>query len=111
MTTLRVELIPGRPGHYSAWVADGDMVCLVKSSRMPIYDAARALLAAAWAPSTLMTARHKGAAYDCWLPASIGTLAGWTIKERDTGRGVSIARVKYKPRETYPALSTQEAAE
>jgi hypothetical protein len=96
-TTLRVELIPNadKPGHYSAWVADGDMVCLVKSSRTPIYDAARALLAAAWAPDTLMTATHQGARHDCWLPTRIGVLAKWSIEESDKR---ALRRVKYKAR-------------
>jgi hypothetical protein len=109
-TTLRVELMPNadKAGYYSAWLADEDMVCLVRSSRTPIYDAARALLAAAWAPDTLMTATHHGARQDCWLPTRIGVLAKWTINE---GEKTNIRRAKYTPRTEWPEKVLQTGKE
>jgi hypothetical protein len=56
---------------------------IVTSTRQPLVDGARAMLAQGFDPSTPLTMRHEGKAYDSFQPLPIGKWAGWTYEERD----------------------------
>ena len=56
---------------------------LITTSRQPLLDGARALLARGFDPDALLTMRHAGRDYDSFRPQAIGELAKWTITERD----------------------------
>jgi hypothetical protein len=63
-------------------------------SDQPLYDGARALLAAGEPPQTLLTMRHAGQSIDAWNPTAIGELAKWTVVERNRD---GLARQRWKP--------------
>jgi hypothetical protein len=67
-----------RPGIYAAWL-DGRLIH--RASRQPLLDAARALLAAGYDPSTTLVMRHGGSNADS-LRATIGAAAKLTVTER-----------------------------
>jgi len=56
---------------------------LVTSTRQPLVDGARVLLAQGYDAGALLTMRHEGKAYDSFQPAPIGQWAGRTYEERD----------------------------
>ena len=64
---------------------------LVTSTRQPLVDGARALLARGFDPCTPLTMRHEGKAYDSFQPMPIGHWAKWTYKEREKG-GMAVER-------------------
>ena len=67
---------------------DGERLC---RSAQPLFDVARVLLGQGYPPDTLLTTRHEGSLHDSFIPAPIGKLAKWTVKERARG-GLSIER-------------------
>jgi hypothetical protein len=64
---------------------------IVTKTRQPLVDGARALLAQGFDPSTPLTMRHEGKAYDSFHPMPIGHWAKWTYKEREKG-GMAVER-------------------
>jgi hypothetical protein len=83
MLRIIVRPAPSRPGTFTAHLEDGAIV--VASSRQPLVDSARELLARGVAPETSLALRHAGKAYDSFAePASIGHLAQWTYTEPDS---------------------------
>ncbi|MCZ6604846.1 MAG: hypothetical protein O7A03_06840 [Alphaproteobacteria bacterium] len=70
---------------------DGEFIC---TSREPLFAGARELLARGYDPSTLMTTRHEGKAFDSFKPAPIGKLAKLMIEESDAG---GLRMRKWKP--------------
>jgi hypothetical protein len=64
---------------------DHDRVIL-KSSRQPLLDAARAFLAEGFAPNTRIAMRHIGADDDA-LTSTVGAAAKLTVVERNRGNG------------------------
>ena len=55
----------------------------IVTSREPLLDGARELLRRGYNPSTLMTTRRDGSAFDSFEPLPLGKLAGLTIGESD----------------------------
>jgi hypothetical protein len=58
---------------------------LIVTSRRPWYDGARELLRRGCPSGTLLTMRHAGKDYDCFVPLEIGYLAQWSISDSDRG--------------------------
>ena len=56
---------------------------LVVSTRQPLVDGARELLARGFDPATPLTMRMEGNAYDSFQPLPIGQWAGWTYTESE----------------------------
>jgi len=74
---------PSRTDTFTAHLEDGSTV--VASSRQPLVDSARELLARGVDPATPLAMRHAGKAYDSFAkPATIGELARWTYSEPDS---------------------------
>ena len=73
---------------------DGEFIC---TSREPLFDGARELLARGYDPSTLMTTRHVGKSFDNFKPAPIGKLAKLMIEESDAG-GLRMRKWEPHPR-------------
>ncbi len=67
---------------------DGEYLC---QSAQPLFDAARVVMGQGYPPDTLLTTRHEGSPFDSFIPAPIGKLAKWTVKERVRG-GLSVER-------------------
>ena len=67
---------------------DGEYLC---QSAQPLFDAARVVMGQGYAPDTLLTTRHEGSPFGSFIPAPIGKLAKWTVKERARG-GLSVER-------------------
>jgi hypothetical protein len=95
MSTLRLIASPDRkrPGTFSTYLETGD--ALVASTRQPLVDGARELLARGFDPATLLTMRHEGKTYDSFQPMPIGKWAGWTYEERDRD---GLRCVRWMPR-------------
>ena len=79
-----LELVPvrGRPGYFAAILPDGR--AMVRASRQPLLDAARALAAKGHSPETLLAARHHRGPIVA-MRSTIVAAVRWTIKERDRG--------------------------
>jgi hypothetical protein len=90
--TVALELAPvsGRPSYYRATDAAGRVV--VRASRQPLLDAARALAAAGMPPETVVIARYRGSAIVA-MCATTAEAVPWTIEESDRG-GLRIRRWK-----------------
>lgn len=54
---------------------------VAKSTSQPIRKAAQTLIEQGWPENTLITMRHKGSAYDSFMPATIQAWAGKNWKE------------------------------
>ena len=70
---------------------DGELILI---SRQPWYGAARELLRRGYPSGTLLTMRHAGKDYDCFVPREIGYLAGRSISDSDRG---ALKRVRWQP--------------
>jgi hypothetical protein len=78
----RLIVIPheGKPGRFSGRLeSTGEGI--VTSSKQPLVDGARELLAAGFDPATPFTMRHERNAHDSFQPLPIGRWAGWTYEE------------------------------
>jgi hypothetical protein len=82
--------IPASPGRFSASCPGG---VLVRSSKQPLLDAARALLDLGEPPETVLTTRHQGSAIVAQR-STVGEAAKWTINGRDRG---GLRRELWKP--------------
>jgi hypothetical protein len=67
---------------------------LILTSRQPWYDAARELVRRGYPGGTLITIRHAGKDYDCFVPLEIGELAQWSISDSDRG---GLKRIRWQP--------------
>ena len=67
---------------------------VLASTRQPLVDGARALLARGFDPATPLTMRHEGKAYDSFQPLPIGQWAKWTYKE---GEKDALRRTAWMP--------------
>ena len=94
--TFDLELVPvrGRPGYFAAVLVDG--WTLVRASRQPLLDSARALAAEGAAPETAITARHRGSALVA-MRSTVGEAAKWRIEESDRG---GLKKRRWSPFET-----------
>lgn len=81
---IRIEIVetPPRRGRFTARL--GGRVIL-ESSRQPLLDAARILLAGGFAPSTRIAMRHAGENHDA-LTSTVGAAAKLTVKDGSDGR-------------------------
>jgi hypothetical protein len=96
MSTATLRLIASRdrkkPGAFSAYLETGD--ALVASTRQPLVDGARVLLARGFDPVTPLTMRMEGKAYDSFQPMPIGEWAKWTYEESEK---TALRRVRWMP--------------
>ena len=76
---VSLEMVPlrTRPGHFTAVLPCGRV--LVRSSRQPLFDGARALTAEGVATETVITTRHRGSTIVA-MRSSVGEAAKWTIE-------------------------------
>ena len=73
---------PQRPGRFNGRLAStGETI--VRSSRQPLVDGARELLARGFDLATTLTMRIEGKAYDSFRPAPISQWAKWTYTESE----------------------------
>ena len=77
-----VTLIPHRHGQMFACELPNGM--RIKPMKVPIFGAARALLALGFTPDTLLEFRHVGSGIIA-AGGIVGELAKWTVRERDRG--------------------------
>jgi hypothetical protein len=97
MSAITLEIVAVRPVR-SKWPQfdaywNGE---LIVRSREPLFAAARKLLELGIDPAALMTMRHRGAAFDSYVPAPAGHLAAMTVSE-GTFRGLTFR--KWRPRD------------
>ena len=94
---VRLELVPvaPRPGVFAA-LLDGRVE--VARSRMPVFEAARALLAAGADPAGRLEARHVRSATVA-VRATVGEAAAWLVEEssRDGLRKVRWCAARHGP--------------
>jgi hypothetical protein len=84
---------PEKPGRSVARLESTGEV-IVASTRQPLVDGARELLAGGFDPATPLTMRHEGKAYDSFQPLPIGKWAKWTYKE---GEKDALRRTAWMP--------------
>jgi len=80
--TVRLVVTPEKAGRFTARLESSDEVIL-HSSRQPLVDGARVLLARGFDPTTPLTMRQQGSPHDSFKPAPIREWAKWTYKESD----------------------------
>lgn len=78
---------------------------IVASSRQPLVDGARVLLARGFDPTTPLTMRMEGKTYDSFQPLPIGEWAKWSYAE---GEKTPLQRQRWKPREMPIAACPEE---
>jgi hypothetical protein len=83
---------PAGEGRYDALV-DGRV--LVRRSRQPLLDGARARLAEGVDPGTRLVMRHAGSEVDALLATSVGAAAKLTVQETDSGS-------RFRPWKAFP---------
>ena len=93
-TAIRLIVAPESAGRFTARLESTGEV-IVSSTRQPLVDGARVLLARDFDPATPLTMRHEGKAYDSFEPVPIGQWAGWTYEERDRD---GLRSVRWMPR-------------
>jgi hypothetical protein len=91
--TIRLVVTPESAGRFTARM-EGMGELIVSSTRQPLVDGARVLLAQGYDPGALLTMRHEGKAYDSFQPLPIGKWAGWTYKE---GEKDALRRTAWMP--------------
>ena len=79
---LEIVPIPSRPGCFAAYLPDGRG--LIRASRQPLLDGARALAAEGAPSETVITVRHRGSTIVA-MRSTVGEAAKWTIEESDRG--------------------------
>jgi hypothetical protein len=113
-TTKQVVILIEPVDRRDRFAARLDVRLLVKSSRTPFLDAARALIALGFHPDSTLVMRHTGSEVDA-LRARLGTAAGLTVE--DCPGGSKPPRfVRYRPRDRVEgsartATDLPEAAE
>jgi hypothetical protein len=80
---IYLDVFPTRAGMFEARI-DNQLIC---TSRQPLLDAARVLLAEGFAPDAYLVMRHVGSAHDS-LSASIGAAAQLTVEHSVHGKPV-----------------------
>jgi hypothetical protein len=91
---IRLVVAPEAAGRFTARLeSTGDVI--VASTRQPLVDGARVLLAQGFDPDTPLTMRHQGSAHDSFQPLPIGRWAGWTYTE---GENTPLRCARWMPR-------------
>jgi hypothetical protein len=103
MERLIVIPLESKPGRFSAHL-ESTGTPVVTSSKQPLVDGARELLAAGFDPAIALTMRHDGSSRDSFQPLPIGRWAGWTYEE---GERKPLRRVRWMPFPT--AAGTQKS--
>jgi hypothetical protein len=80
--TITITPAPSGIGRFEARLDGNDRILCV--SRTPLFDAARALVAAGYEPNLMLSLRHAGSATDS-LRAKLGAAASLTVEETDFG--------------------------
>jgi hypothetical protein len=81
---IRLVVAPEAAGRFTARLeSTGEL--LVTSTRQPLVDGARVLLAQGFDPGTPLTMRMECKSYDSFQPMPIAEWAKWTYKEREKG--------------------------
>ena len=80
MERLIVIPLESKPGRFSAHL-ESTGAPVVTSSKQPLADGARELLAAGFDPDTLLVMRHEGSSHDSFEPLTISEWAGLTFGE------------------------------
>ena len=80
--------------HYDRFDVFFEGVLLVRATRQPLYDGARALIDQGYSPEMFVTFRHDGASHDSFKPMKLGEAAKWTVEERDKK---GLRRTRWKP--------------
>lgn len=91
---LELAPVPGLRGRlnvFSATLPGGRV--LVRASRQPLFDGARALLAEGVAPATVISVRHRGSRIIA-MQSTTGEAAKWTVEEADRG---GLRRRSWRP--------------
>jgi hypothetical protein len=96
MERLIVIALPSKPGRFSAHL-ESTGAPVVTSSKQPLADGARELLARGFNRSIPLTMRHDGSSHDSFAPLPIGKWAKLTYEERDNG---GLTRARWMPRAT-----------
>jgi hypothetical protein len=96
MERLIVIPLESKPGRFAGSLESTGEV-IVTSSKQPLVDGARELLAAGFDPATPLTMRHDGSSHDSFAPLPIGRWAKLTYEERDNG---GLTRARWMPRAT-----------
>ena len=91
------ELDPEKAGRFAARLESTGEV-IVASTRQPLVDGARELLARGFDPATPLTMRHDGKSCDSLQPLQISKWAKWTYEERERD-GIRCAR--WMPRQLH----------
>jgi hypothetical protein len=91
--TIRLVVAPNSPGRFTALMESTGEV-IVASTRQPLVDGARELLARGFDPATPLTMRMEGKSYDSFRPMPIGHWAKWTYKE---GEKDALRRTAWMP--------------
>lgn len=87
------ELAPRKAGEFTASLeSTGEPI--VRGTRQPLVDGARALLARGFDPATPITLRHLGRSYDSFEPLPLRQWAAWTYKE---GEKRTLTRALWRP--------------
>ena len=94
-----IEETSERRGRFSAHLGDGRK--LLSSSRQPLLDAARVLLAEDTPPETPIAMQHKGSATIA-MTSTVGQAAELTVKEKPNGP-------KFRKWEPFPAVRSARA--
>lgn len=90
MSEMRLVTRPtNHPGRHEA-LCDGEVI--VKSSRQPCYDGARALLARGVDPETFIQWHNEHGTPD--MRGKVGELAKWTVEESDRD---GLRRRRWRP--------------
>jgi hypothetical protein len=80
MERLIVIPLESKPGRFSGRLESTGEV-IVTSSKQPLVDGARELMAAGFDPATPLTMRHEGSPHDSFEPLTISEWAGLTFGE------------------------------
>lgn len=70
---------PNRPGHYAAHLGER---CILRASRQPLFDVARALSGEGVPPEAILTTKHAGSSIVA-TRSTVGEASRWTIEESD----------------------------
>ena len=108
MERLIVIPLDSKPCRFSGHLESTDEV-IVDSTRQPLADGARELLARGFDPAIPLTMRHEAGGHDSFQPLPIGRWAGWTYEE---GERTTLRQAPWMP---FPAgagtqMSTSEVS-
>jgi hypothetical protein len=96
MERLIVIPLESKPGRFSGRLESTGEV-IVGSTKQPLADGARELLARGFDPAAPFTMRHERSAHDSFQPLPIGRWAGWTYEE---GERTTLRQAPWMP---FPA--------